>query len=98
MHGLLKVGTEKMAEPVHHFSDDGQYSLPKGKRHQVVLRLPEQLSHGLVVPEPPVERKHGICGQGQCTVGNLCVKVRGLAFAQSEILLALAEELMCSFS
>ena len=98
MHGLFKVGTEEMAEPVHHFGDDRQHSLPKGQRHQVALRLPEQLPHGLVIPEPPVEREHCICGQGQRAVGNLCVKVRGLAFAQPEILLALAEELMRSYA
>ena len=53
-HGLLEVGTEKMAEPVHHFSDDRQYALPEGERHQVALRLPEQYTHGFIISEPLV--------------------------------------------
>ena len=98
MHGLFKVGTEKMAEPVHHCGKDWQYALPQGERHQVALRLPEQRSHGLVVPEPLVQREHGIGGQCQRAVGNLCVEVGGLASAQTEVLLAFAEQVMRTFT
>lgn len=77
------------------FSDDGGYltyyfpdSLTNGQFHSILTHVFEKSTDSLVVGEPSGCGKYIVLQKHNGRMGNLCGEVPGLAFPQSEILLA----------
>jgi len=59
-----------------------------------MLDIPEYAPNGIICLESLFQAQHQVCDHDDRDVGNLGIKIIGLAFAEPQVLLGLLEKLM----